>query len=483
MHLGESPFMTFESLGLAPELLAGGPGLRLHRPHADPGTGHSTPSDRARPDGLRPDRHGQDRRVRPPHPPPAPRQPSRGSFAPSSWCRPGSWPSRSGATSASTAQSLGLRSTAVYGGVPHRAAGDDAPPRRRHPGRHPRPAQGPHLARADRLPRDPLPRPGRGRSHARHGLHRRGPGDRRADSEGAADHALLGHAGAGDPSAWRKDILRESGAGRGRSSGHAWPTGSSTSWSASTSGRRSAAARRADPRRTRCAARWSSRGPGAAPTGSPIHLKRHGHRVTSIHSDKTQSQRVAALEAFRDGEGRRSRGHRHRGAGPRRRRGSATWSTSICRATPRTTSTGSAGPLAPGDKGVAISLVTPGGSERRAFHRAAHRAFSDGPRRASGRACADEARPREPLDSSGSLERERRRSAEGLAAGLHPGRIHAGAGSQERTPGPCASWSHGRDPSRADPPRRERGPHRQQTPHRSERRRRERGPRRAPTAR
>ena len=32
-----------------------------------------------------------------------------------------------------------------------------------------------------------------------------------------------------------------------------------------------------------------------------VRLKRLGHRVSSIHSDKTQSQRVAALEAFRGG--------------------------------------------------------------------------------------------------------------------------------------------------------------------------------------
>jgi ATP-dependent RNA helicase RhlE len=33
-----------------------------------------------------------------------------------------------------------------------------------------------------------------------------------------------------------------------------------------------------------------------------IHLKRQGSRASSIHSDKTQSQRVAALEAFREGK-------------------------------------------------------------------------------------------------------------------------------------------------------------------------------------
>jgi len=33
-----------------------------------------------------------------------------------------------------------------------------------------------------------------------------------------------------------------------------------------------------------------------------VYLKRLGHRVSSIHSDKTQSQRVAALEAFRGGK-------------------------------------------------------------------------------------------------------------------------------------------------------------------------------------
>lgn len=33
-----------------------------------------------------------------------------------------------------------------------------------------------------------------------------------------------------------------------------------------------------------------------------VHLKRLGHRVSSIHSDKSQSQRTAALEAFRGGK-------------------------------------------------------------------------------------------------------------------------------------------------------------------------------------
>ena len=57
--------MTFESLGLSPALLRALTEQNYTTPDADPGRSHPAGAGRPRPAGRRPDRHRQDRRVRP----------------------------------------------------------------------------------------------------------------------------------------------------------------------------------------------------------------------------------------------------------------------------------------------------------------------------------------------------------------------------------------------------------------------------------
>ena len=77
-------------------------------------------------------------------------------------------------------------------------------------------------------------------------------------------------------------------------------------------------------------------------------LKRHGFSVGALHGDMSQPERFATLEKFKAGRAAAA------GAAATSRRaastsaGSATCSTSTCRSMPRTTSTASAAPAAPG---------------------------------------------------------------------------------------------------------------------------------------
>ena len=87
----------------------------------------------------------------------------------------------------------------------------------------------------------------------------------------------------------------------------------------------SRAARRAADARATSRTRSCSRAPSTAPTGSPTYLVTHGIEAERIHGNRSQAQRTAALAGFKSGKYRvlvatdiAARGHRRRGARPRR---------------------------------------------------------------------------------------------------------------------------------------------------------------------
>ena len=258
----------FCGAGRRPAAVAGPRGRRLPHPHPDPGARHPGAAGRQGHAGHRPDRHRQDRRVRP-APAAAPRGGSpRRRAAPRPRPGPGAHPR---ARDPDPRQLQDLRppsGPAPHGGVRRgrpAAAGQGHGQGRRHPGGDAWPparpdAAGPHRARPGRVPGA-----GRGRPDARHGLHPRCPQDRRDPAEGAPVAAVLGDH-----------------AGRGRAPGrrHAAPAGPGRGHAQRRDGRPGRAARavRRDPATSArrwhscCATRrspasWCSRAPSTAPTG------------------------------------------------------------------------------------------------------------------------------------------------------------------------------------------------------------------------
>ena len=217
--------LSFDHLGLSPDLRGhrGRGGLR--DAHPCPGPGHPPRPRRQRRPRRRADRHRQDRRLHPPDPRPAPRPREHLVLA-----GPASRP-LSGARADARAGDPGRRiggdlrpahPAAKRGRVrrrPPRPADQGAPGRHRDPGRHAGPTAGPRRAagRQPRPGRDPRPR--RGRPHARHGLHARHPAHPRAPAGPPAEPALLGHDLRGDQAAVGTDPARPLGH-RGRPPRH-----------------------------------------------------------------------------------------------------------------------------------------------------------------------------------------------------------------------------------------------------------------------
>ena len=210
----------------------------------------------------------------------------------------------------------GVSSMAVYGGAPmepqSRALAAGIPFVVATPGRlmdHMR--SGTEVRR----PRDAGPR--RSRPHARHGLLARRPAHRRRPAGQAPDAALLGHDAERDPRLRARHHDRP-GADPGRPPQRRRPHHQPR--------RRARPDRREDrlagevPARRGRAQSWCSSAPSAAPTSWPRRWPRAASATAALHADRTQKDRLSAVEGFKSRPHPRPRRHRHRRARPRHRR-------------------------------------------------------------------------------------------------------------------------------------------------------------------
>ena len=234
--------MSFETLGLAPELLRAVAAEGYTEPTPVQAAGHPARARGSRRPRRRPDRHRQDGRLRAADPPAAQRHPARGTPSasrhppwrrlggdrrserlpdplPRPHARPASSRSRSRSSSRPTASddpSARRRSTAAS------ATTRSSRPSRAGPRSSSRRPAGsstsPSRARSTFVGRDPRPR--RGRPDARHGLHPRHPQDPRPPAGAPPEPAVLGDVRRRRPAA-RRDAACRSGPGPGRAPQHA----------------------------------------------------------------------------------------------------------------------------------------------------------------------------------------------------------------------------------------------------------------------
>ena len=193
------------------------------------------------------------------------------------------------------------------------------------------------------------PRHRRSRPHARHGLHPRHRAHLQAPPLHPPDAVLLGHHAAGDP-APRRHVPVQSGARRGVAAGRPPPTVSPVHRPVrARAGRQARRPARAHPRRDRLQERDHLLQPQARRRHArSARSSRHGFSVGALHGDMDQRSRMADARRLPQGPARRfsSPATSPRAASTSRR--SATSSISTCRPMPRTTSTASAAPAAPG---------------------------------------------------------------------------------------------------------------------------------------
>ena len=182
----------------------------------------------------------------------------------------------------------------------HRPPDTGAARRRGDPRGHARPPAGPRRAAQREPGPGGGPRPRRGRPDAGHGLPARHPPDPRPP------------AAPGGRTCCSRPPSRTTSGGSPRS-GCTTPRPSRSrratrppSRSASWSSRSTATARRScwptSSGATTCARPSSSRAPRSPRGGWPSWLERQGIAAEAIHSDRTQAERIRALEAFKRGE-------------------------------------------------------------------------------------------------------------------------------------------------------------------------------------
>ena len=337
-----------------------GPGL--HRAHPRPGRSHPARPRRPRPARRRPDRHRQDGRLRAADPP-APQRAAarrRGSCrsatagpaarpacrsAASSSPRPASSRSRSRRASAPTAAASPIRSTTIYGGVgfePQVRALRGRPRDRR---RDARPAARPRRPAHDRsrLGRDPRPR--RGGPDARHGLHPRHPPDPRPAAAAAPEPAVLGDVLRRDPRSSPAGILHDPAQVQIARRNSAVELVRQVVYPVDRERKRELLSHLIRSGRIEQALVFTRTKHGANRLAE--QLERDGIAATAIHGNKSQGQRVRALDDFKAGRVADPRRHRDRGPRPRHRRPAARRQLRAADGRRRTTSTGSAGPAAP----------------------------------------------------------------------------------------------------------------------------------------